>query len=362
AAVAGMGGAGDARLLPGPGESWSTLNQDVALESTRSEPPVRLQELLSADEAEEASREAAAQAVEAAVRDVFDDETRPTHSERGFILNVTGDVVVGGAAGPHVLLEEVPGTPGWWRTERPLAHDRRDAWDPVWQGSQPIKVPLPLLLRMAGGQWVGTAALPGFVLSVGMDEAGAQSIIFRSMENPVAPATEALMARLRARGLAREDAATLAGELRAFKHADPMLGVIAAYLHEASGDIANVRRTAAFFAQQGQPIPFDTALLGRLAATRMPDGPIRVDVPEIPGEPALGRPYYLHCAMPPTAGLLAGAFPWMRQGWWLLLPEGEGVLYPAGLAALGRHLLPAPFTTLDGAGGEALAELVFGKG
>jgi hypothetical protein len=198
------------------------------------------------------------------------------------------------------------------------------------------------------------------VLSFSVDEVGAQAVIYRSMETPFSPDTERMMASLRAGALRREQAPELVEMLRGSKHADPMLGVLAAYLHDSMGDLANVRRAAFYFAQQGQPVPFDIALLGRLEAHRDAEGLVRVLVPPVPeAEGARTIPLFMRSATPPIEGVLAGAFPWLRQGWDRLEPEGRPDLYPAGLAQLTSDLLPAPFTTLTASGGDQLAHLLF---
>ncbi len=241
----------------------------------------------------------------------------------------------------------------WWRVE-PHEHASVDPWWsqgwPIRAPSQgwPIRAPLPLLVELRNGQWVGAAALPKFVLTFTMGDTGAEAVIFRSMDIPQAPETEQVMAELRVRGLAQDRAADVVARLRGVKHTDPMLGVIAAYLHDSMGDRANVLRTAYFFAERGEAVPFDIALLGRLRARREPNGLVRVAIPAVErDEGARGIPSYMRVATPEVEGVVGGAF---RQ---------EG-LYPAGMAAIGAHLLSSSFTTLDAAGGARLADMLFG--
>jgi hypothetical protein len=198
------------------------------------------------------------------------------------------------------------------------------------------------------------------VLSFTVDELGAQAVIYRSMDMPLSPDTERMMARLRAGALRREEAPKLVELLRGSKHLDPMLGVLAAYLHDSMGDLDNVRRTAFFFAQNGQPIPFDIALLGRLQAHRDATGLVHVTVPPVSeAEGTRSIPSYMKCSTIAIEGVLAGAFPWLRQGWGRLDPEGRPDLYLPGLAQLTPYLLPAPFTTLTAMGGSQLSHLLF---
>lgn len=69
-------------------------------------------------------------------------------------------------------------------------------------------------------------------------------------------------------------------------------------------------------------------------------------------------PEYMRAKTPRATGIVAGAFPWLREGWALLDSEGESGLYPADLARIAVEILPAPFTTLTRAGGAQLARLL----
>ena len=359
--IAGMGGSdGGGRINPLPGESWTT--QPTALQPSS---PVRgvapepeaptLAAVVAGDQAAMvASSSVEHQRMNASMA-AFQAESRPTHFETGAGFTLSGAEAQRGLLGPPATAQP-HGQPGWWRVE-PTASFLPSPW---WPGGIPLRQPLPLLAQLTDGRWVGAAALPGFVLSFSVDEVGAQAVIYRSMETPFSPDTERMMASLRAGALRREQAPELVEMPRGSKHADPMLGVLAAYLHDSMGDLANVRRAAFYFAQQGQPVPFDIALLGRLEAHRDAEGLVRVLVPPVPeAEGARTIPLFMRSATPPIEGVLAGAFPWLRQGWDRLEPEGRPDLYPAGLAQLTSDLLTAPFTTLTASGGDQLAHLLF---
>ena len=64
-------------------------------------------------------------------------------------------------------------------------------------------------------------------------------------------------------------------------------------------------------------------------------------------------------ATPKIEGIVAGAFPWLRQGW-AMIDEEDVPLIPEGLEELRSSVLAAPFTTLDPSGGRHLARLLFG--
>jgi len=389
APVAGMGAAdGTGRIKPSPGDSWSRpatekpsrslirRRRDTQGGLPRRRPISRsgsgsfdtfkerlgseanapsFNAVLAEDKAAIAATRTSEEQLVIASMAAFQAENRPTHFETGAGFALSGAFVQQGVLGPAATAQPQP-EPGWWRIE-PTESFLPSPW---WPAGIPLQHPLPLLAQLTDGRWVGAAALPRFVLSFTVDEVGAQAVIYRSMAMPLSYKTEEVMARLRAGALSREEAPKLLELLRGSKHLDPMLGVLAAYLHDSMGDLANVLRTAFFFARSGQPIPFDIALLGRLDAHRDAEGLVRVRVPEVAeAQGARQMPVYMRSATPPIEGVLAGAFPWLRQGWDRLDPEGRPDLYPAGLAQLTPQLLPAPFTTLTAAGGAQLAHLLF---
>jgi hypothetical protein len=61
-----------------------------------------------------------------------------------------------------------------------------------------------------------------------------------------------------------EDAAILAADMRYLKHADPMYGIVAAYLYNAIGDVSNIRRMCYYYHKNKQDVPFDIAMLAQL--------------------------------------------------------------------------------------------------
>jgi hypothetical protein len=368
APIAGMGAAdGSGRIQPSPGDSWSRPKTD-------SNSPIRsgsfsafkkrldfdndspsFYAVLAEDKAAIAATRSAEKQLVSASMAAFQAESRPTHFETGAGFALSGAVVQQGVLGPAATAQP-QAEPGWWRIE-PSASFLPSPW---WPDGIPLNQPLPLLAQLTDGRWVGAAALPRFVLSFTVDEVGAQAVIYRSMDKPLSPNTERVMARLRAGALSREEAPELVELLRDSKHADPMLGVLSAYLHDSMGDLDNVRRTAFFFALSGQPIPFDIALLGRLEAHRDAKGLVRVAVPPVSeAEGTRSIPSYMKCSTNAIEGVLAGAFPWLRQGWGRLDPEGRPDLYLPGLAQLTPYLLPAPFTTLTAMGGSQLSHLLF---
>lgn len=170
---------------------------------------------------------------------------------------------------------------------------------------------------------------------------------------------EALLKMERA-ALRADDVTDLAVSLRQAKHLDPVLGVISAYLYRAIDDTDSIRRMAFFYADLGQAIPYDIALLGRLE--RAGDG--QAQVPAVPESAPRGRAEeradWAWGATPARTGRIGGRWPWMRQGWAHLedAEDQPGSIVEPGLADLAIHLATARFTTLEAAGVEPLAELM----
>jgi hypothetical protein len=144
-----------------------------------------------------------------------------------------------------------------------------------------------------------------------------------------------------------------------------MLGVVAAYLYDAIGDRDSICRIASFYAKWGEPIPFDIALLANLRGRRGKDGRLRVSIPRmVRREPQTNeearRSDLFAATSEVSEAIVAGGFPWLRQGWDLLQATRLPV-HPA-LIDLARRptdtLLPFPFTTLTPEAGHLLARLV----
>ena len=360
--VAGMDTSeGNGRITPPPGLSWTTKNDRELLvpagrtgkrRPTLSEVDAEDDKTIrEAQKTIEAKRQRAMEAIQ------IDAGSRPDHFETGAGFTIDGSQALGAFLGPKAVAQNL--FDNAWRIE-PGYSVSSDEW---WSHSGMIKFPMPLVLELSDGRFAGSAVLPNFLLTFTFDDIGSQAVIYRRMREPFSEDAEVTLAQLRAAGLSATDAPEVAQRLRHSKHADPTLGVLAAWLHDAVGDIANIHRTAFFYAQQGEPIPFDIALLGRLPAKRDAKGVVHLQIPAT--EEAAHRrrePDYMWRSTPATEGILAGAFPWMRQGWSRLHPDGFTDLYPRGLSELSDHLLPAPFTSLDRTGGAALVELLFKEG
>ncbi len=171
--------------------------------------------------------------------------------------------------------------------------------------------------------------------------------------------------------LRARDANWLADRIRYIKHANPVMGVIAAYLYAASGDVDNIVRMAHYYFGAYQPVPFDIAMLGasQLRWNRDPEQGFKVvaDFPAvIKGREDKSskerRPEFSRIGFGERAGLeVAGFMPWMTQGWNLFERE-QRMEIPGALLEIRAEVLRGVFTSLSQqAGSYLLKELGFNR-
>jgi hypothetical protein len=208
-------------------------------------------------------------------------------------------------------------------------------------------------------------ALPNFIASIIRYQQGVSAVVYREIhtESVAAKETERAIAAMEDGGLRADAKTDIAVELRQGKFADPVLGVISAYLYDSIGDTDNVRRMASYYVGSGQPIPYDIALLGMLQG-EWRDGQLFARVPKVPArEPRTEaeRPHtWTYEEIKREAqGVVGGLWPWMRQGWAFLddPSDYESTLIKHGLVELRRHLTSGRFVSLDKDGGHKLANL-----
>jgi hypothetical protein len=253
-------------------------------------------------------------------------------------------------------------------------------------------LPASFLAEMDDGLWVGAACWPGMAVAIssaplirevatprgprliygpakaadyqlGGDRPGAYEEIFEGCELILSELTTGLAAY--------RQAAYVAGLVWHFKqrfaHVNPLLGVIAAWLYDAAGDRDGIKRLASLYPEHRQPVPFDIALLAGLPGRRGRDGLTRIDLPALPArmprtdEEAASfvdvRRFGLFAPRRAVRdAVVAGGFPWMRQGWGLL--DLAGFPVHAGVIELAGNVGPTLFTTLDRDGGRRLAALI----
>jgi hypothetical protein len=292
------------------------------------------------------------------ILDSYAEEQAPTHFETGAGVSVTGAKITQVTVGPKGVVSYEPGPFGGWRIQSPnLGY---------------LAEPLPLLVELEDGSWTGAAVMPEFITRIGVERTDKSanpayqnaSLIFRSLRGPAATDADAekALAQLRAGGVGDQELVDLALNLRREKHVDPILGVIAAYMYFSRGDIESIAQIAYFCTSADQAIPFDIALLAGLQ-TKRSDGHLVAQVPAIhertPRSHLEEKYEWTFRHTPAAAGLVAGTFPWLRQGW-SLIDEARGALVDPLLDEIASELVPATFTTLTPTGGTRLAESLFG--
>lgn len=215
-----------------------------------------------------------------------------------------------------------------------------------------------VMIEFADGLFAPVACYQDLGCRVVRDAAGVIAISFISPSADPhgggAQIVRKALAQLQTRTLAAADADALAIKLRDGKHSNPVLGAIAAYCYDLTGDMDSIRRMAGFYRQHGQPVPYDIALLGMLdSAGGMAQVPAVAR--DLRRDPAQVPPWVVQ-AVEAGPVPVAGRCPWLRQGWdYVVSSEPEEQWLTAGLAGFAPHLQQSAFTTFDEAGGTGLA-------
>lgn len=244
---------------------------------------------------------------------------------------------------------------GWWEVS-PRGGWSRPETTRTWTA--------PVLVELADGSFASVTALTDFLATVAATDRGVAGLVYRKRNAPpsASRAAEDAIGLLERRALRADDALDLAVELRYGKHADPVLGVISAYLYDSVGDLENIRRMAYYYISRGQLIPYDIALLAQLRGEKRNDGLLTATVPAVRArEPRTEREIrasWTFAQTPPATGVVGGLWPWLRQGWAFLddpAADGSTLVLP-GLIELAEELMPARFTTLRPEAGRRLAD------
>jgi hypothetical protein len=283
-----------------------------------------------------------------ALLDQLRNQSRPTHYETGSGFAVEGMPVK-----------------AVWTTKDVFARpDGPGAWWQVGQFSGGLlDHPSPMLVEFVDGLFAAAVMMPNFIATILRDPRGVTALIYREihMQREVASATENAIVEMEQGALRADRATDLAVELRQGKHFDPVRGVLSAYLYDSIGDAESIRRMARFYISEGQPIPYDIALLADLKG-ELHDGVLWAQVPAVamrePRTEAERQFTWTYTATTEGKGVVGGLWPWMRQGWTFLddpADDGSTLVLP-GLVQLRDRLVPARFATLDPEGGQALAQ------
>jgi hypothetical protein len=230
----------------------------------------------------------------------------------------------------------------------------------------PMNVPILgstwTLAELGDGRFVGGLAIRGFLTDHVIDGSGSLATNLRRVGtgHGYRIQSEAAIKELLRGDLSAEDALQQAAGVRNAKHEDPVLGVIAAYLYHAAGEVDSIRRMAAFYHSHQQPVPYDIALLARVPALRVGDTLI-ARIPAVrkrePVTPLEKKFRALFSASEAVDVPVAGRFPIMRGGW-SILGAREDDLVAGGLGELSSELKAAPFTTLSAAGGQRVLAIM----
>jgi hypothetical protein len=245
----------------------------------------------------------------------------------------------------------------WFGRAGPIAQ-RIDQAGSTWKiqniGSSTLDDPAPALVEFPDKRFAAIVLLPYLFTSVALDDHGVAGLVYQDLLAPphVGEITVEALEALESGSLRGDAATNMATQLRVWKHVDPVLGVISAYLYDAIGDTESILRMASFYAGYGEAIPYDIALLGGLSGFMTERG-FLVDVPAVkqrqPRTQMELEKSWTHCATTATQGLVGGLWPWMRQGWAFLddPSDVESTLILPGLAKLRSGLTRSRFTTFN---------------
>ena len=222
-----------------------------------------------------------------------------------------------------------------------------------------------LLVELESGDFASCPAMGDMVTRLMIGADGTAAMVMSSRWVPYAPnlpeiaMTEDAVSQLYSGRLARDAAFDRAVDLRMMKHANPVLGVISAYLYDSVGDRDSIRRMAWFYVQHDQAIPYDIAFLAELPVLGIDDGQLRVGIPATKRRKANTASEKGHewvtKATPEAEGWVAGRWPWLRQGWpYVADPSEAERMMTYGVEPALKGLLSAPFTTMNADAGQAL--------
>jgi hypothetical protein len=223
---------------------------------------------------------------------------------------------------------------------------------PAYRGGQ-------VVVEFDDGAFVPVYIYPQLVAVVARSARGIAAIAYAARDYEVLAQSTMAIIELTLGTLNSTKIESLAERIRSGKHANPVLGAIAAYLYRQISDFDNLRRMAYYYVRRGQPIPFDIALLAEMDIYAE-GGDYFAKVPAVPrrkGEAARRNPLpkYVTRETPAVTGPLAGRCPWLTLGW--DYPPGElfrDKVYQDYQAHAGLFR-PSNFTCLVGKVGERLA-------
>ncbi|HEX8625901.1 MAG TPA: caspase family protein [Allosphingosinicella sp.] len=238
-------------------------------------------------------------------------------------------------------ITEVAGEPG--RLAQPFPEDGN------WHVRAQEGLAQSLAVQLDRQAWIGATSLPGFVATIATLDSRPVSLHYvparhspdhheykaRGSEDVAAEWLALVSAQTE---VSKERLHEFGKRLRQGKHANPTLGILAAYAYDRAGAQEEIDSIAWYFATRNHFVPFDVALLSRArvkgpgVVTRFTWDGRSADAPVV------------------------GAFPLMTRGWALLEP-GRDAIHP-GLLELRQGLLPVAWTCLNLDQGLALARMI----
>ncbi|SDB51083.1 caspase family protein [Pseudomonas sp. NFACC13-1] len=233
-------------------------------------------------------------------------------------------------------------------------------------GTYLVKVPsaeaIQILVEFADGVFASAVVYAWLTTLISRDENGEINWTCFSRWSPlerVMGSSVREIENLQAGNLTAGQVDDIAAELRGEKHVNPTLGAIASYLYDYTGDIDSIRRMAFFYCYWGQPMPFDVAFTGLLLSEVTGQADLKVHVPRVQARPrSLANdklPEWVTKETHEESGLVAGLWPWLRQGWEFIedpVPQEKAVA--EGLRGITKFLLPSQFTSFKEEGARIL--------
>jgi len=227
--------------------------------------------------------------------------------------------------------------------------------------------PRSIAIRLQGGNWFAGALLPGFVGAVLVKDGAAGSLSYRPAkfgpydqgidEKYGAEVTRWTALMIQGRYASRKELAASAEALRLYKSVNPSMGILAAYAYERIGALDEISSIAGYFAANGQPVPFDVALLAKEEMRFGGDGKLEIETTRPAEMFGRGRRQTAKFGRGRRqTAPVAGSYPLLTRGWSFLDSEAVGV--SPVLFELRKYLVPSLWTTLSTDGGAMLVELL----
>lgn len=242
--------------------------------------------------------------------------------------------------------------PNWYRLELSNEHDPS-----LWAD---------IVVELDGGNFSSACIVQNFITAMHVFEGGGTNVLHRKISAPVEEGRDiiALLGRMNSGLLTEGEIVDAAALLRLQKHEVITVGAVASQFYDSIRDTESLRSIAAFYAQNGQPIPLDIILFGGGRLSFRNDV-LYATVPattwrEPRSEVERARNYTYNATQEVVSYPVAGRIPWMRQAWGAIetadCDESAEEWRALGLAAL-PHLGEGPFSSVKLEGRDALLAL-----